>query len=631
MLRLVTLSLAGVILPSLFTAAAPTTETAPPPAWRMSYPDQTPSSQWQEDDIIRFASFGYLPASTQEAAATLIENGENGTDGFTVVADDEDIPVVQDKITIEGNLSFHLFHVQLIEKTAPADSSLTLTTPITITPGLKLYFESWLRSSGNGEHARVQLSTDGGSTWPVTVFSQTGSGVETDSTYTLHEVDLSAYAGQTVRLRFFYEFTTGSFFPLNQAEYETTTGWFFDNIQLGIAFTKRLYSIGDPTDDEQYYLERINRARADANAEAQRLLNTTDTDVLDAVSYFGVDLTRMVEEFAGLEQTAQPLSFNEKLLVSARLHSQDMYTNTFQGHTSSPTPPTPNQSGDIPGARATRQGYDFSYIGENVYANAESLFQAHAAFEIDWGYDINDNPAQATGYIVGVDDQDGMQDPAGHRENIHAPDFKEIGIGVINGSNSGPDWTNGNQLRNVGPQLVTQDFGIPQADSAFITGVVFDDDDGDKLYTPGEGAGGVRIEVDGSVYYAVSATSGGYSVPVYADGTYTVTFDAPDYPPVTRTVTVTGMQNVKVDWRRLRLTVSSITNSPGNLTSIVFHAESESPTAVFSLLKANAPGGPYAEVSGTSPTGPLGDNEAYTYTYQRSPGEEVFFRVRVED
>jgi uncharacterized protein YkwD len=631
MLRLATLSLLGLTLPTLFAAAAPTTETAAPPAWRMNYPDLYPAPLWQEDDIIRFASFGYLPASTQEATVTLIENAENGTDGFTVVADDGDFPVVQDKIVIEGSLSFHLFHVQPATNTAPADCSLTLTTPVTITPGLHLYFESWLRRSGTGEHARVQLSTDGGSTWPVTVFSQTGPGGEADSTYTLHEVDLSAYAGQTVRLRFFYEFTTGSYYKLNQAEHETTTGWFFDNIQLGTAFTKRLYSIGDPTGDEQYYLEMINRARADANAEAQRLANTTDPDVLAAVNYFGVDLTRMLAEFAGLEQTVQPLSFNEKLLASARLHSQDMYANTYQGHMSSPTPPAPNQSGDIPGDRATRQGYDFSYIGENVYANAESVFQAHAAFEIDWGDDTNDNPAAAAEYIAGVDDQDGMQDPAGHRENIHGPGFKEVGIGVINGSNSGPDWTQGDQLRDVGPQVVTQDFAIPQADSAFITGVVFDDDDGNKRYDPGEGAGGVRIDVDGSVYYAVSAASGGYSVPVYADGTYTLTFDAPGYPNVTRTVTVTGMQNVKADWRRLRLTVSSVTNSPSNLTSIVFHADSESPTAVFSLLKSDAPGGPYSEVSGASPTGPLGDNEAYTYTYQRSPGEEVFFRVRIED
>ena len=43
----------------------------------------------------------------------------------------------------------------------------------------------------------------------------------------------------------------------------------------------------------------------------------------------------------------------------------------------------------------------------------------------------------------------GMQNPAGHRRNIHNARFEEIGIGVINGTNG-----------DVGPQLVTQDFGI---------------------------------------------------------------------------------------------------------------------------------------------------------------------------
>src|ERR1051325_6263422 len=37
-----------------------------------------------------------------------------------------------------------------------------------------------------------------------------------------------------------------------------------------------LFSIGDPTDEEQLYLELINHARADANAEAKRLIGLND-------------------------------------------------------------------------------------------------------------------------------------------------------------------------------------------------------------------------------------------------------------------------------------------------------------------------------------------------------------------
>src|SRR5690242_924638 len=52
-----------------------------------------------------------------------------------------------------------------------------------------------------------------------------------------------------------------------------------------------VYSIGDPTDEEQLYLEYINRSRADPSAEGVRLATTTDADVLSAYSFFSVDLT----------------------------------------------------------------------------------------------------------------------------------------------------------------------------------------------------------------------------------------------------------------------------------------------------------------------------------------------------
>src|SRR5688500_13230880 len=51
-----------------------------------------------------------------------------------------------------------------------------------------------------------------------------------------------------------------------------------------------LYSIGNPTNEEQYYLELINRARANPPAEGIRLAFTTDQNVLSAYGSFGVNL-----------------------------------------------------------------------------------------------------------------------------------------------------------------------------------------------------------------------------------------------------------------------------------------------------------------------------------------------------
>ena len=100
---------------------------------------------------------------------------------------------------------------------------------------------------------------------------------------------------------------------------------------------------------------------------------------------------------------------------------------------------------------------------------------------------------------------------------------------------------------DVGPQVVTQNFGNP-GDSTSITGVVFEDVDGDEFYDVGEGRVGVRVDVDGSPFYAVSSTSGAYSVPVSGDGDYPVTFSHGGFATYQTITAVTGGMNAKVDY-----------------------------------------------------------------------------------
>ena len=78
-------------------------------------------------------------------------------------------------------------------------------------------------------------------------------------------------------------------------------------------------------------MEFINRARKDPLAEAEHFRRITDPDVLNAYSYFGVDLNLMVSQFA-LITPQPPLSLNARLTAAARAHSQDMLANNFQGH-----------------------------------------------------------------------------------------------------------------------------------------------------------------------------------------------------------------------------------------------------------------------------------------------------------
>src|SRR3954465_5630544 len=283
------------------------------------------------------------------------------------------------------------------------------------------------------------------------------------------------------------------------------------------ASASQLYSIGQPTNEEQYYLELINRARVNPTAEGIRLAVTTDPNVLSSYNYFGVNLVLMQAQFA-LIAPAPPLSMNADLMNAARAHSQNMLQNNYQGHSG----PDGSITTRLAGYTAGANGWS---IGENVYAYSKSVWFGHAGFQVDWG------GSAATG---------GMQVPPGHRQNIHNATFREVGIGVVLGSNGGSG--------GVGPQLVTQDFGTTGGLLPFVTGVVYRCPNGNGFYDPGEGIGGVTVTIANVSTYAVTTTSGGYSVPVPGSGNYDVTFSGGSVPTNQRNANVSNGQNVKADY-----------------------------------------------------------------------------------
>ena len=112
---------------------------------------------------------------------------------------------------------------------------------------------------------------------------------------------------------------------------------------------------------------------------------------------------RWFNQFKTLEQHLPPLSMNGSLTNAAQLHSQDMFNNVFQGHTSSNNPLPPNKPGDRPQDRGEHQNY-YGGVGENIYAYADNVLDGHIGFEIDWGESLEGRSLH------------GMQDPPGHRE-----------------------------------------------------------------------------------------------------------------------------------------------------------------------------------------------------------------------
>ena len=164
-------------------------------------------------------------------------------------------------------------------------------------------------------------------------------------------------------------------------------------------------------------------------------------------------------------------------------------------------------------------------VGENVFAFTETALHGHTAFIVDWGTGPN-----------------GIQDPAGHRDNILDGTWEEVGISILDSPLTG--------VNDVGPFVMTQNFGTRATyGNARVLGVAFTDADGDNFYDAGEGLSGVTIIVssDSNIFATETMSAGGFQVEV-PPGTYDVTADGGGLaqPLVLGTVTV-GSENVKID------------------------------------------------------------------------------------
>ncbi|TVP98666.1 MAG: hypothetical protein EA381_11800 [Planctomycetaceae bacterium] len=439
---------------------------------------------------------------------------------------DPRFPLVQSTVASQGNRAFHLTHPE------QNPNGFVIDRTILIQANTKLFFMSRTGWSTSKQYAKVLVSTDLGATWPHQVYFQPGSNGPGDTAFSLKQVDLSAFAGQNVRIRFLYDYQGGGRYPGT----DLTFGWVIDDIQIGSEFRKMVYSIGNPTAQEQSMLEYINRARADAIVEANRLANENDPHITHAYGVWKVSGTNLRNQYATqvnsgfFVRNAQPLSFNSALGQAARGHSQDMLSNRFQGHQSSSGAPHPFRAGFTARDRAAAFGYQGG-VSENVFAYGESIRHAHASFTANWGPD-NSSHADYNPAFRGQ----GMQNPSIHRRNIHRGTFNEVGVGIVSGSNGG-----------FGPQVVTLNFGTTT--QTYVTGVAYRDSNGNSFYDVGEGLGGLRVDVEGSPYYAMTTASGGYSVPVTGDGRYLVTFSSNGVARYSTVVDVHNGRSVKVDYR----------------------------------------------------------------------------------
>ena len=160
---------------------------------------------------------GYQWLTAQATNGNLVDNASNGAANF-IVAPAATYPIVTNAPDGSGNC-FHLSHVNGTPQMMQLKELLFPTNTTTVS------FKSLLGYATATEIARVQVSTDGGSTWQD-IYTQAGSGGSGESSFTLHTLSLGSYAAKGVVLRFNYDYPSGSYYT-GSAPY---VGWCLENI-----------------------------------------------------------------------------------------------------------------------------------------------------------------------------------------------------------------------------------------------------------------------------------------------------------------------------------------------------------------------------------------------------------------
>ena len=248
---------------------------------------------------------------------------------------------------------------------------------------------------------------------------------------------------------------------------------------------------------EQYLLELINRARLDPLAEAAR---------------YGLALNSNLAPGTISGSSKQALAPNINLERSATSHSVWMLKSNIFSHT--------GDQGSNPGERMVLAGYEL---------------------EGDWSWRENLAWNGTTGNIdliaAVAEHHEGLYRSESHRVNTFAEEILEIGISQIEGPF---DY----QGTTYNAAMLTLNFGKTGAD-LFVTGVAYNDIDGNKFYGVGEGLSDLTFSTGASSTSVAAA--GGYGLSVAPNGAQQVTIGRFGQTVATVNIDVSS-KNAKIDY-----------------------------------------------------------------------------------
>ncbi len=247
---------------------------------------------------------------------------------------------------------------------------------------------------------------------------------------------------------------------------------------------------------EQYGIELLNRARLNPMAESAKYNVGLNQGIRDIDTQ-----TAGVQKLSSTQK--QALAPNQAIDTASTKHAAWMISTDKFSHT--------GYGGSDAGQRMSKAGYKGVW-GENIayqpYGRSveETINMQHAS----------------------------LMKSAYHRANLLTGYFQEVGYSQVIGG-----------FRGSSGSMLTQNFGVQiEPKHAFITGVAYNDRNGNNFYNIGEGQGGIRFDnADGPD--AVTASAGGYAVKVSQQSTVNINLgDNREFGSVTIRVSFT---NVKLD------------------------------------------------------------------------------------
>lgn len=339
------------------------------------------------------------------------------------------------------------------------------------------------------------------------------------------------------------------------------------SLSLSAAPTNK-WNQGNPSDEEQYALERLNLARKDPVAYHKAFCDAYNADPISTgiVNYYYGGAYAIPYKLADTQlayanrQAASAKSINQRisnapLVLYPAFTEQAVRWNLACVSNYSPNPSKPYPTyvqlpWGIPEFGGTNSYVkDFKYNVPFTGSNATGGIANYGPFG-DTHYDLWCANFYAP-YIGAremffnttnsswLDDSTALPTPGAYSH------LRMVGINVRAGDANNRIFS----LFRGGEGFFTKhDLPFGTENTVFITGVLYQDKNKNGQYDIGEGLGGASILPDKGDWYAVASASGGFAFPVAANsGTYTLTVSGGALQGQTLTVNVAG-ESVKADW-----------------------------------------------------------------------------------